>query len=85
MTVQEEMKQLVIELNEATEAYDKGHPIMTDAAWDEKYFRLVELESQSGFSFSDSPTHNIHFVTVSKLNKVEHNHKMLSLDKTKEI
>ena len=85
MTVQEEMKQLVIELNEATEAYDKGHPIMTDADWDEKYFRLVELESQSGFSFSDSPTRNIHFVTVSKLNKVEHNHKMLSLDKTKEI
>ena len=85
MTVQEEMKQLVIELNEATEAYDKGHPIMTDAAWDEKYFRLVELESQSGFSFAGSPTRNIHFVTVSKLNKVEHNHKMLSLDKTKEI
>ena len=80
-----EMRELVDNLNKATEAYDKGHPVMTDKEWDEKYFSLLSLERKSGISFSDSPTNSVHFVTVSNLKKVQHNHKMLSLDKTKDI
>ena len=79
-----EMRELVDNLNKATEAYDKGHPVMTDKEWDEKYFSLLSLERKSGISFSDSPTNSVHFVTVSNLKKVQHNHKMLSLDKTKD-
>lgn len=73
------------ELNDATVAYDAGHPIMTDAEWDEKYFWLKRAEDACYYWCEDSPTQIIHFEKVSKLEKVKHNHLMLSLDKTKDI
>ena len=80
-----EMAQLIRQLNEATKQYDLGTPIMTDQEWDELYFHLQELERTSGITLTGSPTQNIHYQVVNKLEKVEHNHPMLSLDKTKEI
>ena len=80
-----EMAQLIKQLNEATKQYDLGIPIMTDQEWDELYFHLQELERTSGITLAGSPTQNIHYQVVNKLEKVEHNHPMLSLDKTKEI
>jgi len=73
------------ELNDATAAYDAGHPIMTDAEWDEKYFWLKRAEDACHYWCEDSPTQIIHFTKVSKLEKVKHNHPMLSLDKTKDV
>ena len=73
------------ELNDATVAYDAGHPIMTDAEWDEKYFWLKRAEDACHYWCEDSPTQIIHFEKVSKLEKVKHNHPMLSLDKTKDV
>ena len=78
-----EMAQLIKQLNEATKQYDLGIPIMTDQEWDELYFHLQELERTSGITLAGSPTQNIHYQVVNKLEKVEHNHPMLSLDKTK--
>ena len=52
---------LIKKLNKATEAYDAGHPIMTDKEWDDLYFELVEWEKQTGIIFADSPTQKIHF------------------------
>ena len=43
------------------------------------------MENWTGLYFEDSPTQKVVFQEVSKLNKVEHNHPMLSLAKTKEI
>ena len=74
---------IIKKLNKATEAYDKGQPIMSDKEWDNLYFELKEWEDQTGIIFADSPTQKIHFQKVSKLKKVKHNHPMLSLDKTK--
>ena len=37
------------------------------------------------FHYEDSPTQRVNYQVVNKLNKVEHNHLMLSLDKTKDI
>ena len=74
---------LIKKLNEATEAYDKGHPIMSDEEWDNLYFELKKWENQTGIIFANSPTQKIHFEKVSELKKVKHNHPMLSLDKTK--
>ena len=76
---------IIKKLNKATEAYDKGEPIMSDYEWDELYFELKEWEDQTGIIFEDSPTQKIHFQKVSELKKVKHNHPMLSLDKTKDI
>ena len=79
------IKELTILLNEATEEYDKGTPIMTDKEWDDLYFELKNLEDKQNFFFKNSPTQKIHFIKVSELKKVKHNHPMLSLDKTKDI
>ena len=49
------------------------------------YFELQDLENWTGLYFEDSPTQKVVFQEVSKLNKVEHNHPMLSLDKTKDM
>ena len=78
-------RELIDVLNKATEAYDKGTPIMTDKEWDDLYFSLKEMEKETGIIYPDSPTQSIHAVIVPRLEKVEHNHPMLSLQKTKSI
>lgn len=62
-------------LNKAAKAYDKGHPIMSDKEWDNLYFSIKSQADNQG----------INYQVVSELKKVEHNHPMLSLDKTKDI
>ena len=79
------MENLIEELNSATKAYDEGKPYMSDHEWDDLYFELLNLEKITGFTYSDSPTQRIKFSVVSALNKIEHNHPMLSLEKTKSI
>jgi len=78
-----EIAALIRKLNEATEQYDAGHPIMSDKEWDDLYFKLKKREEETGIIFPNSPTQKIHFTKVSELKKVKHNHLMLSLDKTK--
>ena len=79
------MQDLVDLLNKATVAYDEGHPVMTDEQWDTLYFELQDLEEKTGIILKNSPTQVIHYESVNALNKVTHNHKMLSLEKTKDI
>lgn len=77
-----EMKALIEELNQASDAYyNGGHTIMTDAEWDQKYESLKKLESETGVVFSDSPTHRVGYEIRDTVKKVQHNHPMLSLDK----
>ena len=80
------MAKAIKELNEATEAYDKGQPIMTDAEWDAMYFALEDAEKAYGITLPDSPTVKVHFDSkVSELPKKIHSHEMLSLAKTKSV
>ena len=80
------MKQFVDELNKHTELYDAGNPSISDAEWDKMYFELVELERQfPSLVLPESPTQRVNYTIVNELTKVEHNHPMLSLDKTKDI
>lgn len=76
---------LVKELNYYTEMYDKGTPVISDEEWDNKYFELQELENITNIIYPFSPTQSIYYASLNKLNTVVHNHKMLSLYKTKEI
>lgn len=75
---------IVNKLNEATKAYDEGHPIMTDKEWDELYFQVVRWENGYKYSLPNSPTQKINYEVVNELVKVQHNHPMLSLAKTKD-
>ena len=79
------IKELVEKLNYYTKLYDEGRPEISDKEWDDMYFELQKIERESGIYLEDSPTQRINFQVVNKLNKVEHNHPMLSLDKTKDI
>ena len=77
------MRELVEKLNYYTKLYDEGHPVITDKEWDDMYFQLQELEKEFGVILSNSPTAKVDYQVVNTLQKVEHNHPMLSLDKTK--
>lgn len=79
------MRELIDKLNYHTQLYDTGKPEISDKEWDDLYFKLVKMENETGLYYEDSPTQKIHFQEVSKLDKVAHNHLMLSLAKTKEI
>lgn len=82
----QKIKDTVKLLNDATVAYDAGHPIMSDKHWDDLYFWLESAEQTCKFILPESPTQSIHFCKkVDKLEKKKHNHLMLSLDKTKDI
>jgi len=77
------IRSLIDELNRLTKLYDEGHPEISDKEWDDLYFKLKQMEKETGIIYPDSPTQNIYFEKVSELKKVKHNHPMLSLDKTK--
>ena len=79
------IRELIDFLNYHTELYDNGKPVISDIAWDKKYFELKDLEKESNLYFNDSPTQSISYKVVNSLEKVEHNHDMLSLEKTKDI
>lgn len=79
------IEEIVQILNNATTKYDEGNPIMSDKDWDELYFELFNLEESTGHYLKESPTQQIIFKKVSELNKIKHNHPMLSLQKTKSI
>lgn len=82
--IEKEMYETIQILNKWTKAYDEGHPVVSDKEWDELYFELKKLEDESGIALPGSPTGKISYEVKSELKKVKHNHKMLSLDKTKD-
>ena len=79
------MNELIQYLNARTVEYDSGKPTISDQEWDKKYFELVKMEKDTGTILDNSPTQKIHFQVVSQLDKAQHNHPMLSLEKTKDI
>lgn len=76
------MKGMVSILNEAAEAYyNTGSPIMSDEMYDMRLEDLRQMEEETGFSFSNSPTHNVGAKVLTELQEVNHIYPMLSLDK----
>lgn len=79
------IRNLIDQLNVWTKFYDEGTPVVSDKEWDDMYFELQALENEFNIFYEDSPTQRVNYQVVNKLNKVEHSHPMLSLDKTKSI
>lgn len=46
---------------------------------------MLTIEQGLGEYYSDSPTRQVNYTVLNELRKVEHNHPMLSLDKTKSL
>ena len=81
-----EMKELVEKLNKYRDAYyNQNTSLITDREYDSLYDKLCQMERESGLILSNSPTQSVGYAVSSKLEKVKHNHPLLSLDKTTEI
>ncbi len=80
------MQELVELLNRAGKAYyQDAEEIMSDYEYDRLYDELLCLEKELGITLAGSPTVNVGYEVLSELPKEEHEHPMLSLDKTKDI
>lgn len=79
------IQKMIEKLNYCTKLYDEGIPEISDKEWDDLYFKLVKMEQATGIYLENSPTQKISYTLVNQLDKIEHNHPMLSLDKTKDI
>ena len=76
----------VRDLNNASEIYyNTGQPIMSDYEFDQKLEELRQWEEETGIVLANSPTQNVGYTVADELKEVEHNHPMLSLDKTKSV
>lgn len=79
------IKELVELLNKAGKSYyAEGTEIMSNFEYDALYDELVNLEKETGYVMSNSPTVNVGYEVLSELPKERHESPMLSLDKTKE-
>ena len=77
--------ELIEELNKASKAYyQESREIMTNLEYDAKYDELRQLEEETGYVLSFSPTMKVGYEVVSELPKEKHIVPMLSLDKTKD-
>ena len=85
MSLEEVYKQTLEKMAKWQKAYDEGHPVISDKEWDDHYWSLIALEKRLGYSSPDSPTKRIVYDIKNELQKVEHSHPMLSLDKTKDL
>lgn len=86
MIVSERIKNLVAELNRYRDSYyNDSVSLISDYEYDKKFDNLKQLEYETGIIMSNSPTQNVGYEVKTCLNKVIHNHPMLSLDKTKSI
>ena len=65
--------------------YNEARSEISDYEYDNLYDELVQLEKETGHILKNSPTQTVGYVVKSSLQKVKHNHEMLSLDKTKDV
>lgn len=80
------IKDLVEALNHyRNEYYNNSRSEISDFEYDQLFDELTQLESETGFIMAVSPTQTVGYEVKSELNKVKHNHPMLSLDKTKSV
>ena len=78
------MRQLISELNEASDAYYNGQTErMTDYEWDARFDELKRLETETGTTLPDSPTQKVSEDSITG-QKEEHEFAALSLAKTKQ-
>ena len=80
------IKELVKILNHyRNEYYNNQNSEISDFEYDTMFDELSSLELETGFIMAASPTQTVGYEVKSELNKVKHNHPMLSLDKTKSV
>ena len=78
----EEMKELTAKINKANyEYYVLDEPTMSDKEWDKLYYRLLDIEKETGIILDGSPSQKVGGEPLSKFKKVTHDFKLYSLAK----
>lgn len=86
MSQLDNIKFLVSQLNTYRDAYyNESESLVSDQKYDEMFDELKHLEETTGIILANSPTQTVGYEVKSELQKVTHNHPMLSLDKTKSV
>lgn len=84
MDKRKRIRELVDILNEASRVYYEGKDeLISNYEYDRLYDELSELEDETGYILSSSPTNNVGYEVAKELPKYTHETPMLSLDKTK--
>ena len=82
----ERIKELVQLLNKACYAYyNTDKEIMSNYEYDKLFDELVELEKETNFVMSNSPTQRAGYAVQDNLKKSVHKYPMLSLDNTNKV
>ncbi len=82
----DKMMDLVNRLNEYRDAYyNRNENLISDKEYDALFDELAGLEKKTGIVYANSPTATVGYAVVSKLQKVAHNHPLLSLGKTTDM
>ena len=84
----QQMREMIRQLNEASEAYYGGRDeIMTNYEWDAMFDTLSRLEAETGIVLPDSPTHSVSTAEEESSggSKEAHEFPALSLAKTKKV
>ncbi|MFL0246481.1 NAD-dependent DNA ligase LigA [Candidatus Clostridium stratigraminis] len=77
---------LTEELNkQAYNYYVMDNPTMSDKEYDKKYYELIDLEKETGFVLTYSPTQRVGDITLSEFQKYTHKARLWSLDKAQSI
>ena len=82
MATVSQMRALADELNRASALYyTLGESPMSDAEWDQKYNRLLQLEKESGTVLPDSPSVRVGAEPLSAFEPHRHISRLWSMDK----
>lgn len=85
MNKKERIKELVELLNRYSfEYYTLGKPSVSDTTYDGLCDELIQLEEETNFILSNTPTQKVGNEILSELTKSKHEYPMLSLNKVKE-
>lgn len=86
MTSVEKIRKLTEELlHHCHLYYDLDSPTLSDAEYDKKYNELEQLENETNFWLSNSPTRKVQGEVLPYLEKVRHSVPMLSADKSTNV
>lgn len=81
-----DIQEKVKKLNEYRDAYyNQNKPLVSDKWYDLEFEHLQQLERETGYILSNSPTQTVGYEVKSKLQKRTHPTPLKSLDKTKSI
>ena len=80
----EEMQKLIVEINKHNHNYyDLDAPTISDAEYDKLYYRLIDLEKQTGTVLPSSPSLRVGGEVLDAFAKREHPKKLYSLNKVR--